>query len=197
MLLRRVEIRNFRGLRSAVVDFDPTTALVGENSAGKTTLLDAIAICCTGRDDRVRFEVRDFHQAGDQPPAETLDIALTFEETNGEWREQAWAAFGPYVKEADGRRQIRLEVTGTRDPHANGVSGTWRFVTNRPAAAPGGAPGRVAPTEPVAPPPRQPLLRAGPARRRRGGRDRERVRAVGRPCRAAARAADSAWCTTA
>ena len=80
MLLRRVEIRNFRGLRSAVVDFDPTTALVGENSAGKTTLLDAIAICCSGRDDRVRFEVRDFHQAGDQPPAETLDIALTFEE---------------------------------------------------------------------------------------------------------------------
>ena len=37
MLLRRVEIENFRGLRSAVLDFDPTTALIGENSAGKTT----------------------------------------------------------------------------------------------------------------------------------------------------------------
>ncbi len=41
MLLRRVEIRDFRGLRQAAIDFDPTTALVGENSAGKTTLLDA------------------------------------------------------------------------------------------------------------------------------------------------------------
>jgi hypothetical protein len=64
MLLRRVEIKNFRGLRSAVVNFDPTTALIGENSAGKTTLLDAIAICCSGRDERVTPEVRDFHQDG-------------------------------------------------------------------------------------------------------------------------------------
>jgi putative ATP-dependent endonuclease of the OLD family len=141
MLLRRAEIRNFRGLRSAVVDFDPTTALVGENSAGKTTLLDAIAICCSGRDDQVRLEVRDFHQAGDQPPAETLGIALTFEEAAGEWREPPWAAFRPFVRaEADGRRTIRLEVTGTRDPQRNTVAASFAFVSDAasPPAQPGG-----------------------------------------------------------
>jgi putative ATP-dependent endonuclease of the OLD family len=129
MLLRRVEVRNFRGLRSAILDLDPTTALIGENSAGKTTLLDAIAICCSGRDDQVYLEVRDFHQAGDQPPADTLGIALTFEESEAEWREATWARFTPFVTERPGaRRTIRLEVTGTRDAACNAVTATWRFV---------------------------------------------------------------------
>jgi len=137
MLLRRVEVRNFRGLRSAVMDFDPTTALVGENSAGKTTLLDAIAICCSGRDDRVRLEMRDFHQSDNQPPADTLDIALTFEETGGEWSEPAWAAFRPFVRGGDdgGRRTIRLEVTGTRDQGCSTIAGSLSFV-GPPSAAP-------------------------------------------------------------
>ena len=83
MLLRRIEVAELPRPPVAAVEFDPTTALIGENSAGKSTLLDAIAICCSGRDDRVRLEVRDFHQGGDEPPSETLRIALTFEETDG------------------------------------------------------------------------------------------------------------------
>jgi len=129
MLLRRVEIQNFRGLKSATVDFDPTTAIVGENSAGKTTLLDAIAICCSGRDDQVWLEVRDFHQDGDQPPADTLQIALTFEETEGEWGQASWSSFKRFVRaNGDGRRTIRLEITGTRDATGNAVSAQWRFA---------------------------------------------------------------------
>jgi putative ATP-dependent endonuclease of the OLD family len=128
MLLRRIEVRDFRGLRFAVVDFDPTTALIGENSAGKTTLLDAIAICSSGRDDRVWLEVRDFHQSGDEPPAGTLGIALTFEESENEWREPRWAAFKPFIRvRADGRRTIRFEVAGLRDLANNAVSASWTF----------------------------------------------------------------------
>ncbi|HEX7486524.1 MAG TPA: DUF2813 domain-containing protein [Vicinamibacterales bacterium] len=131
MLLRRIEVVDFRGVRSAVVDFDRTTALIGENSAGKTTLLDAIAICCSGRDDRITLEVRDFHQDGDRPPAETLSIALTFEEASGEWSEQPWAAFQPFIHTDDGgRRTIRLEVSGTRDPQGNAVDSQWTFVAD-------------------------------------------------------------------
>jgi putative ATP-dependent endonuclease of the OLD family len=129
MLLRRVEVRNFRGLRSAAVELDPTTALIGENSAGKSTLLDAIAICCSGRDDKVRLEIRDFHQAGVEPPAETLAISLTYEEADGEWRELPWARFRPFlVPGADGRRTLRLEVTGARGAARSDVSAAWRFV---------------------------------------------------------------------
>ena len=127
MLLRRVEIENFRGLRSAVLDFDPTTALIGENSAGKTTLLDAIAICLSGRDDRARLEVRDFHQSGDSAPSERLSITLTFEEVAGEWREHAYAAFVPFVStDPAGRRSMRFEVVGTQDPRGSATLRTKR-----------------------------------------------------------------------
>jgi putative ATP-dependent endonuclease of the OLD family len=129
MLLRRIEIQNFRGLRSAVVDLDETTALIGENSAGKTTLLDAVAICCSGRDDTVTLEVRDFRQEDQAPPAETLAIALTFEGTDAEWAEKARAAFRPFLRTGpQGRRTIRLEIAGSRHPDRNDVSARWTFV---------------------------------------------------------------------
>jgi putative ATP-dependent endonuclease of the OLD family len=128
MLLRRIEVAEFRGLRSAAVEFDPTTALIGENSAGKSTLLDAIAICCSGRDDRVRLEVRDFHQDGDEPPSETLRIGLTFEEADGEWQKPAWRAFQPFIRsDAAPPRTIRLGVVGTRDRQTNAVNARWSF----------------------------------------------------------------------
>ena len=129
MLLRRIEVENFRGLRSAVVDLGDTTALIGENSAGKTTLLDAVAICCSGRDDTVTLEVRDFRQQGQAPPSETLSIALTFEGTDAEWAEPSRAAFQPFIRtEGSGTRSIRLEVSGTRDPVRNAVDASWTFT---------------------------------------------------------------------
>jgi putative ATP-dependent endonuclease of the OLD family len=128
MLLSRIQVADFRGLRSAAVDFDTTTALIGENSAGKSTLLDAIAICCSGRDDRVRLEVRDFHQDGDEPPSESLRIELTFEEADGEWQKAAWKAFQPFIRtDAAGPRTIRLGVVGTRDRQTNAIDARWFF----------------------------------------------------------------------
>jgi putative ATP-dependent endonuclease of the OLD family len=129
MLLRRIEIQNFRGLRSAVVDLDETTALIGENSAGKTTLLDAVAICCSGRDDAVTLEVRDFRQEGQAPPSETLGIALTFDGSDAEWAEPVRAPFRPFLRAGQpGRRVIRLEVSGTRHPARNAVEASWTFA---------------------------------------------------------------------
>ncbi len=129
MLLRRIEVENFRGLRSAVVELDETTALIGENSAGKTTLLDAVAICCGGRDDRVTLEVRDFRQAGQSPPSESLGIALTFEGTDAEWAEQVRAPFLRFLRPGPpGRRVIRLEVSGRRHPERNAVEASWTFA---------------------------------------------------------------------
>ena len=129
MLLRRIEVENFRGLRSAVVELDGTTALIGENSAGKTTLLDAVAICCSGRDDRVTLEVRDFRQAGQSPPSESLGIALTFEGTDAEWADQVRAPFLPFLRPGTpGRRVFRLEVSGRRHPERNAVEARWTFA---------------------------------------------------------------------
>lgn len=128
MLLRRIEVENFRGLRSAVLEFDATTVLIGENSAGKTTLLDAVAICCAGRGDTVTIEVRDFHQRGTEPPAESLRIALLFQETDGDWGQASWEAFRPLVQaDASGVPTIGFEVHALRDPETNAVQAEWRF----------------------------------------------------------------------
>jgi len=45
MILRSLELRNFRGFRDIEIDFDKQlTVLVGTNGAGKTTVLDALAM---------------------------------------------------------------------------------------------------------------------------------------------------------
>jgi hypothetical protein len=41
-LLRRVEVRNFRNIRGAIIPMAPITVLIGENNVGKTNLLTAI-----------------------------------------------------------------------------------------------------------------------------------------------------------
>lgn len=128
MLLRRIALTNFRGIRSVAIDLDQTTVIIGENSAGKTTLLDAVAICCSGRDDQVRLEVRDFHQAGDGPPAETLSITLRFLETDGEWRDPTLLRLAPFViHDVEGHRFLELNVVGERNPLDNRVTARWYF----------------------------------------------------------------------
>jgi putative ATP-dependent endonuclease of OLD family len=42
MRVRRLTLRNFRGIQSGVVDFAPNTLLVGGNNAGKSTICEAL-----------------------------------------------------------------------------------------------------------------------------------------------------------
>ena len=42
MYLNRLEIGNFMGIRSARIDFDETSVLIGENDSGKSAILKAI-----------------------------------------------------------------------------------------------------------------------------------------------------------
>ncbi|MCH5372643.1 MAG: DUF2813 domain-containing protein, partial [Planctomycetes bacterium] len=45
MLLRRIQIENFRGIARGEVNFGFTTILIGENGVGKSAILDALALC--------------------------------------------------------------------------------------------------------------------------------------------------------
>jgi DNA replication and repair protein RecF len=55
MTLRRVQVSDFRCLRSAEVEFDPQFTLVsGPNASGKTSLLEAVYVLGRGRSFRTR-----------------------------------------------------------------------------------------------------------------------------------------------
>ncbi|MER2563574.1 MAG: AAA family ATPase, partial [Myxococcaceae bacterium] len=42
MLIRLLELRNWRNFRDARVEFQPRTFIIGPNASGKSNLLDAI-----------------------------------------------------------------------------------------------------------------------------------------------------------
>ena len=57
MLLRRVELRDFRNYEQAAVELDAgLTVVSGPNGAGKTNLLEALYFGCTGRSPRTSNE---------------------------------------------------------------------------------------------------------------------------------------------
>ena len=43
-MLRRLTLKRFRSLRSATVEFDNPTFLVGQNGAGKSNIVDALSL---------------------------------------------------------------------------------------------------------------------------------------------------------
>lgn len=65
--VRKLHIQNFRGIREASIELDPrVTVFFGSNAAGKTTVLDALAIGLGAIVERVPDAVgRDFAKSGD------------------------------------------------------------------------------------------------------------------------------------
>jgi putative ATP-dependent endonuclease of the OLD family len=131
MLLRRISIENFRGIRLAVLDLDPTTAIIGENGAGKSTFLDALSVCLTGHDDVVRLELRDFHQDENGSTSPSLRMELVFQGSEAEWQLPQWERFAPFVdKNARTAGDLCLEVRATRDAATDAVNAQWTFGSN-------------------------------------------------------------------
>ena len=44
MLLERIEVSGFRGIKRLSLSFEQLTTLIGENTWGKSSLLDALSI---------------------------------------------------------------------------------------------------------------------------------------------------------
>jgi predicted ATP-dependent endonuclease of OLD family len=67
MLLRSPHVENFEGIQSGALEFDEKTLLIGENDAGRTSLLYALSMLLkppTGGES-FALEQRHFHR----PPA--------------------------------------------------------------------------------------------------------------------------------
>ncbi|RLE62584.1 MAG: hypothetical protein DRJ47_10440, partial [Thermoprotei archaeon] len=44
MMIKKVTLRNFRGIAKGEIDLEPLTILVGPNNSGKTTILEALLL---------------------------------------------------------------------------------------------------------------------------------------------------------
>ncbi|MDR1856339.1 MAG: AAA family ATPase [Desulfovibrio sp.] len=45
MILKKIQIKNFRCYGDFTLGLDRTTVLIGENNTGKTSVLDALRLC--------------------------------------------------------------------------------------------------------------------------------------------------------
>jgi putative ATP-dependent endonuclease of OLD family len=114
---------------------DVITAVFGEGSFGKSSLIEALKVCLAPESNGKipQFRMQDFHMppGQDEPQALKLSIALTFREgTPYEWSADVYKELEPAIsKWRDGRREIsvRMEAEIKDDGHgrrqANGVDG--------------------------------------------------------------------------
>jgi len=80
MQLEHIEIAGFRGIRRLSLTFDQLTTLIGENTWGKSSLLDALSIALPANNTLYKFTVQDFHvdYAIELPQTQHLQIILRF-----------------------------------------------------------------------------------------------------------------------
>jgi len=84
MKLERIEISGFRGIRRLSLSFDELTTLIGENTWGKSSLLDALSVMLPTTAEPYKFERQDFHvdYAISHPQTQNLQIIISFVTTD-------------------------------------------------------------------------------------------------------------------
>jgi len=120
MLLRMVEIENYRGLERLELELDEATVLIGENNVGKTSVLEALESCLSRATGRRGRPFHDYdHRRPDAerelPDGHELRITLTFhEEAPDEWDEEVAQAMGDVLQFDDADRRWLIVRTTDR-----------------------------------------------------------------------------------
>ncbi|MEX3694222.1 ATP-dependent endonuclease [Paraburkholderia sp. BR14263] len=139
MYLAEIRIENFRsfgsGERAFKLSLDPgLTALVGENDAGKTAVIDALRYVLGTRDqEQLRVDETDFHRSSESKHADQITIRLMFRDLTKTDR-GAFAEFLTYEGGGESR-QVCLVLTWTVKRTTAGtsrraVSPEWRTGAN-------------------------------------------------------------------
>lgn len=156
MLLTKLRIENYRGIKALELDLDETTVLVGENNSGKTTVLHALRACLqmlrtSGRSSP--FEEFDLHfdsQTADPTSAPAIAITLTFEESMPEeWPEEVNQLLGgdggiiAFVP-PDDRSRVQLRVSAEFSKTTHEIDTSFEFLDANGKALPLKNRGRLA-----------------------------------------------------
>ncbi|USE03459.1 ATP-dependent endonuclease [Vibrio sp. SCSIO 43133] len=80
MKLERIDISGFRGIKRLSLALNDLTTLIGENTWGKSSLLDALCVVLPADGELYQFEMKDFHvdYAASHPQTRHLQIILSF-----------------------------------------------------------------------------------------------------------------------
>jgi putative ATP-dependent endonuclease of OLD family len=138
MYLSRLEIKNFRGIRSARIELGESTILIGENDSGKTSLLDAICLVLSPapENEPLIFDADDFYKAGGftgDPPLGDLRISLVFcERSPDEWSFMRNNEIGLLLNDDTGRLQeLSIDVTASPPAGNEKSRARWRISVER------------------------------------------------------------------
>lgn len=139
MRLVEVKIENFRGIHSLHLPLDGLTVLIGENNAGKSTVLEAIRLVLT-RGFGVRrggqFTEYDFHlkdATATPQTAEPISITLHFaEEQEGEWPDAVVQQMSEVIQldMPAGLNHVWLQAKGAFQAESASFETKWAFLNS-------------------------------------------------------------------
>lgn len=140
MLLSKLKIENYRGIKDLELTLGEVTVLVGENNCGKTTVLHALRACLqtlrsSGRTSP--FDEFDLHfdsRASDPTTAPPIVITLTFEEGRpGEWSDEVEQKLGGdggviALVPPDDRSRVQLRVSAEYSKITQDIDTNFEFL---------------------------------------------------------------------
>ncbi len=138
MRLVEIKIENFRGISSLHIPLDELTVLIGENNAGKSTVLEAIRLVLTrGVSSRRvgQFSEYDFHLvdvSATPQTAQPIKIVLHFAEgQENEWPDSVVQQMNEVVQlSTDGLNHIWLQAEGLFNPDSASFENKWSFLNS-------------------------------------------------------------------
>ncbi len=132
MRLERIEISGFRGIKRLSLSFDELTTLIGENTWGKSSLLDALSIALPTDGKLYEFGLTDFHvdYAVSHPQSQHIEIILCFKAQD---KQEVKAGRNRRLKPAwctnsNGEHAIYYRISGSRINHD--IETQYTFLDN-------------------------------------------------------------------
>jgi putative ATP-dependent endonuclease of OLD family len=134
LFLKGLRIENFRAVRQTSIAFDNSTALIGENDCGISSVLDALELVLGFEEKHRAFPPWIFHRlVGSGQPSGPVRIRLRFSERHpGEWAGEEYEPFRFLLpEESRRRREIWYE---TRIQPGGGDNGAARYRLRSPGS---------------------------------------------------------------
>ncbi|ELP3504793.1 ATP-dependent endonuclease [Vibrio vulnificus] len=132
MLLERIEISGFRGIRRLSLSFDELTTLIGENTWGKSSLLDALSVALPTDAELYQFKMSDFHvdYSISHPQTQHLQIVLCFRSTDRhETKAGRYRRLKPiWCQDDNGDHRIFYRISATREGYD--ITTHYAFLNN-------------------------------------------------------------------